>query len=138
MTFEKAQKLHRELWNWLAETGEDSKSSWDGWMKVRNYSEPVRFFSCFACAFGRKGKVGRNASVECNCPIVWTDSALYIQNFACEDNVDSLYRKWRECPDVEQRKHFAALIRDLPWTYREIYEKKGHTKNVSRTSKKMA
>lgn len=103
LTFKQAEKLHKALWGWLAETGAREKDEWPEW-KFNKGKVPEVSNDCFACEI-------KSESINCNpnrCPIDWGyDSCL---------EEDSPYLKWGKVPStVKTRKKYAAIIRDLPW-----------------------
>lgn len=96
------EELHRALWRWLAETGEEYKSKWPGWK-----SQDFVWHKCFAC---------ESCQCECeNCPILWGEPPKPESEYQCERNPDSPYYKWDMEEDPEERKRLAAIIAELPW-----------------------
>ena len=89
---------HKALWNWLAETGEDSRSKWPEWKENGGEHEAIAS-GCFACEYSNfRGK----------CPL-----ANRCNGFIA-DCLGGLYLNWRTCDKVEGRKHWANIIANLP------------------------
>lgn len=110
MTFEEAEKLHKELWGWLAETGSEVKFD----APILNGRDILN--GCFCCEIA--GWDDESEDMNCIydpslCPITWVDDNDSF-SVPCESQ-DSPYRKWRFVETLEDRKHWAAIIRDLPW-----------------------
>jgi hypothetical protein len=98
ITFAEAEAGHREMWDWLAETGGDElyKHTWPGW---GGYDRRAKA-KCFAC------EISENCFY---CPMIEWPTDKY-----CADK-DSLYYMWDRELDPAARKRLAELIRDLPW-----------------------
>ena len=103
MRIETAEKLHKELWDWLAKTGK-RKADWPGWNNIG-----LALNRCFACEYCKN---------DCfRCPINWSedeDRDWSDMNAYCEQN-SSPYFEWIATSVTEERKRLAAIIRDLPW-----------------------
>ena len=112
------EKLHRELWNWLADTGKD-KGQWPGW---EIYGKRDNHNKCFACEFTFSEGMHRCTK----CPLNWGN----ISEDEYEDNIhnddlaqcgclwESLYAKWVDScynTDIVAKKHYARLIAEMPW-----------------------
>lgn len=109
LTFKKAHELHVALWGWLAETGNSSKYIWPEWV-ICGGKIPHVLNCCFACELC-KDKDGLWA--ECNkCSVAWTKDP---QDNLCEISKKSPYRAWKNAAQTNDRKKYAAIIRDLPW-----------------------
>lgn len=95
LTFEKAKELHRELWGWLAETGNLFK--WDHPKHDEWKSKYIGFHGCFPCTL---------SNFDCTkCPI---DS----------EHIGSCrypYEEWSSAQTPKTRKEYAAMIRDWEW-----------------------
>ncbi len=110
------EKLHRELWNWLAETCEKYKTEWPGWKKYKT----IFGTHCFACEFTTKNK---NFGHDCTkCPLDWckpsqiTDLDNYMDDYAqCEFVKISLYHKWKNTDKTYLRKKYAKKIAEMLW-----------------------
>jgi len=91
LTKKKAIDISIELWIWLAETGSEFKSRWEGWDK---YEE--MFCYCALCEYAfRHG--------DCNdCP--------YYKKFGecCEDTHP--YHQWENAESIEERRKYAELF----------------------------
>jgi len=99
------EELHRELWGWLAETGTRYKREWPGWKSCGGYDNVCG--GCFACKEGMMHSK-TFGSLCCHCPIDAGTVPL------CGKD-ESLYTKWNRSKTIEDRKKYAAIIRDLPW-----------------------
>lgn len=113
LTFEQCEQYHKELWTWLAETGENSESNWSGWNKFGDHRWP----RCFSCIVDRR-KPGEFPEDLCrHCPIEW--SATGFKKLGCCFQKDSLYRQWIHVKGddnkIENRKALAKQIANLPW-----------------------
>lgn len=121
MTDELAEKNHRTLWNWVAETGEHKHRApishsldkfnyqgiLDGALLAANEVD------CFAC--GEAYIRGKNSDPRNNCkhcPINWNG-----RHGHCTD-YDSPYIKYYEALTGEEAKKYAAIIANLPWKKR--------------------
>jgi len=70
LTYNKKEaiRLHRELWNWLAENPTKKNSDWPGWKEHKDAE-----FSCFLCHYDREKTTD---TTSCNfCPLDWGNSA---------------------------------------------------------------
>ena len=101
LTMKQAEKLHKELWGWLAETGKH-KGEWPKWEWNGGQIKKNRFL-CFPCVISKHGEGGHRGCNEC--PVKWDGS------FCLEGE----YGKWSEAMTTKSRKKYAAIIRDLPW-----------------------
>jgi len=92
---------HIRLWDDLAKSGSDNKTTSDVW-EDPDYehllTESILNYECFCC----------NGECE-KCPVLWGNSL----NQCLADG--SPYKQWEICCNPEQRKIYAAQIRDLPW-----------------------
>jgi hypothetical protein len=102
------EELHKELWNWLAETGANTKNDWPGWTEI--VEDKALKNKCFCCA-----EVWFDGEcLDCgNCPVDWGN----------EEEIDclsqgTLFDLWYKEEAIEKRKILAAQIRDLPWNPR--------------------
>ena len=107
MKIEEAHRLHRELWGWLAETGDDCKGNWPEWKFNGGKVKEVRH-SCFPCEVARKGCP--------KCQITWGPDNDDSPGAFCQQP-SSPWEKWRHKERETTRKRLAAIIRDLPWKY---------------------
>lgn len=106
ITFENAQKCHRRMWGWLAETGEREKSDWPEFHEANSHGKIIQrpLVSCFCCEM---------TQFECErCPIKWAKA--WYRCSPCETRT-SPYQKWKDAYTIKARKKYAAIIRDLPW-----------------------
>jgi hypothetical protein len=106
LTFKQAEKLHKELWGWLAKTGDSDKEAWPGWVSYNKVYENNN--NCFACALVNRS--GRNCHDMC--PVNWTKCYDYGDDCLQDD---SPFIKWDIANTEKTRKKYAAIIRDLPW-----------------------
>ena len=112
LTKKQAIKLHRRLWNWLAENPGKNKEQWPEW--EFNGGKVVRMIAdCPACEYAHM-KQGINFPCDV-CPIVWP-------GFSCQHKKDNniyngLYQDWN-CEDSDiyssKRKKLALKIANLP------------------------
>jgi hypothetical protein len=106
---EDLERLHRELWRWLAESGE-GKKDWPEWEE--EHQEILDNESgCFACAYCSKH------DLTCkDCPIQWPNVPENLEDEE-ERCAESLYCDWLETDHLmpDERKPNADKIRDLPW-----------------------
>jgi hypothetical protein len=119
ITFEEGERGHNALWGWAAETG-GRKEDWPEW-EYNGGEQPEIMSDCFCCEY-----------VQCfgdnlceSCPIKWTDPEHALEIIEddlcpCQEAYDSPFRAWEAAEDIEQRKRLAAIIRDMPWTRRDI------------------
>jgi hypothetical protein len=105
---ERLHKKHVELYDWCAKTGKD-KFAWPGWEKKAN----AAYLFCFACVEAERR--GGEQDQDCRCPITWTDDDRKDQPCGQED---SPYNKFKRSENAQDRKKYAAIIRDLPWSPR--------------------
>ncbi len=108
ITFENAQKCHRRMWNWLAETGEKHKCIWPEFKEKNSHGKVVKrpLAECFACEI---------VQFDCKiCPMDWAPI-----KYRCKSYAKSPYMKWKYSITTKARKKYAAIIRDLPWTRRQ-------------------
>ena len=112
------EKLHREMWGWLAKSGVGTKSKWPGWETYEKFAPCQNH--CFACEFTYSKSVGKQNCIKC--PIDWGSvvDSDYIQNGVsqycqCEKGHNSLYSKWDDCDNEDKRKEFAKQIAKMPW-----------------------
>ncbi|KKK90964.1 hypothetical protein LCGC14_2717710 [marine sediment metagenome] len=94
LTLKKAILISIELWTWLAETGEEYKREWSGWIKYGEMS-----FDCALCEYGER-KDGDNRCVHCP----------YYLKFGKCFNEGQPYRKWADTDTPKTRKKYASLL----------------------------
>lgn len=107
--------LHRQMYQWAANTGE-FKSEWHGFIELDIYVMQ----SCFACetAVVRAGRHCLQKIICQNCPIKWCSEVF---EFYCQESTESIYNKYfygdeyDDCT-TEEMKDLAAQIRDMEWT----------------------
>lgn len=130
MTLEQAKQGHKELWEWLAQTGCEEKDYWPGW-KEQGGEHPECENDCFACEYAKQksGKLhsGVKSGFCTKCPIVWAKGMLDAEydDIGChgcsiDASVRAEYDRWCDFdgdePDVvAARKEIAAQIRDIAW-----------------------
>ena len=80
LSFEECEKLHKELWTWLAENPGKTKREWPKWSSVNfwgvEYAGEKIIDGCFACQATSDNSKPRNCDF---CPIDWG-----IDNPLCE------------------------------------------------------
>lgn len=89
LTIKSAIELSIELWTWLAETGEEFKSEWDGWGK---YGEADN--DCFLCEYDKRNKT-------------YCESCPYNEKFGVCTNVNTPFENWWLSKTTEDRKKYA-------------------------------
>ena len=112
------EKLHRELWFWLAENPKKTKSAWPGW-KGLTLNNHERIAHCFACgeAFYRNG-----GDYNCHyCPVDWdvklSEYQIYELSEPCRHN-NSIYRLWEHTihpGDEDKMTIMAEIIAMKEW-----------------------
>lgn len=96
LTKEEAIRLHRELWNWLADNPEKGKEDWPEWKDMGHIES-----NCFACEY----------SGPCHeCLFEWPNGNCLEGE---EAGVEGLYLLWATA-ESEERVALAIQIRDLP------------------------
>ena len=111
LTRKRATRLHRQLWNWLADNPDKSKSEWPEW--EWNGGKIQRMVAdCPACEFA-----STKSDFECSiCPVVWPGVDCQHKR---KDMLayDGLFSTW-EITDYElhprKRVNLARKIADLP------------------------
>jgi hypothetical protein len=100
---------HIKLWDELARTGSDDKYGTYDRLFPNNGTTEADAAACFACqeVSDRQKKGKKTRSCIKMCPIQWKGKGCL--GFGAE------YKRWTLCDDPEERKHLAAIIRDLPW-----------------------
>ena len=73
LSFEECEKLHKELWTWLAENPGKTKWDWPKWSSVDNlweaeYGGERIIHGCFACQTTSGGLGNKDCGL---CPIDW-------------------------------------------------------------------
>ena len=92
----KAIALCIELWEWLAETGEEWKADWPGWKKYGN----ICWSHCWFCEYSNR-KLKNDTGVECReCPLSGKD-------FECDR---LYYGEWKAAKTPHARKKYAKLF----------------------------
>jgi hypothetical protein len=100
LSFKQAEKLHKELWGWLAENPDRTKCNWPEYDKISHFIN-----ECSACEFVFKGDLDEMCR---SCRIQWPDKKDCYHD-------SSLFHKWEDAETPETRKKYAAIICDLPW-----------------------
>jgi len=110
-------KLHKELWGWLATTGEKLKEKWPGWKwNGGKYIDEAGDW-CFCCDYAiLHAEENENYDIEyCGfCPITWAPDS--VQDHCL--NAGSDYYKWSIANTIKTRKKYAKKIRDKEWEIR--------------------
>jgi len=109
LTKEKAIRLHRELWGWLAENPMKKKHNWPGW-KDNGGEHPAALSDCFCCQYARNVCGSGRGAICGKCPLEWERLTLKISS-PC---LNSYFGEWEKATAPEERSRLAALIRDLP------------------------
>lgn len=99
LTKKKAIAISIELWEWLAETGEEYKCFWSGWDKYGDMAN-----ECALCEYRNYHggyRILANDKKECpTCP-------YYAKYGECEEK-SSPYHRWREGKSKVKRKKYAT------------------------------
>ena len=115
LTKRKALEISKELWTWLAETGEEFKQDWPGWKK---YGKMIHYCPC--CEYvGQQGKYSIDRTLCEGCPLIelWPDDCEldhgddYAYNFDDDDD-KTAWENWNYADSAEDRNKYAALIVD--------------------------
>jgi len=91
----KALYLTWQLWEWLAKTDDQEKSSWSHW-KANNGQVDHCLNHCPCCEFAAERK-GPYIHIDCQkCPLfkLWNKGGGNVKLFPCEDAPNSPYIKW--------------------------------------------
>jgi hypothetical protein len=111
---EKYIKLHRQLWNWLAENPGKYKRDWPEWVRNGGMHEKVSGH-CFACAWDDLFDNGdENTSCD-NCLFNWEITEVCVES-------GSYYKEWERLTSIQlttkgakQRvKELSLSIMNLP------------------------
>lgn len=128
LAIEESIRLHRELWNWLAENPNMRKDDWSGWEvlwaqypDLRN-DHSLAKSNCFACY----ATIENRDNCDC-CVLKWPGLDC------CSDERDGddkgLFKNRERTMEADKRKKLAIQIRDLPVRKQanliEIEERKG-------------
>lgn len=98
-------RKHYDLWNWLAETGNEHKSNWPGF--GYSYDHPLFYKSypetgCYACETAKQMYFDTKRPTTCaRCPIAWGT-----RFGTCTE----LYNRWKYADNTEARKKAARVI----------------------------
>lgn len=101
MKKEEYKKLHRELWQWLADNPDKEKSDWPRW-KINGGDYDV-YGDCFACEFFK--------DVLCHDCDLYIKSIIISGEPVCQNN--GFYGQWKLESIQEQRSALALQIKDL-------------------------
>ena len=99
LTKKRAIEKSIELWEWLAETGEEWKKEWSGWDGAKAFND------CFLCEY-TLGLSSFVFDLECKeyCPL-----AKGKRQFQC-DKTTQPYHHWCEAKTAQTRKKYAKLF----------------------------
>jgi hypothetical protein len=106
------EKMYRDMWNELGETGSACKSDTKVYKKHRNLLS--RYNLCPAC-YAASLRTATNISICFNCPIVWSGKKNV---FITCSQTGSLYQRWNNARNYianNKRKKLALKIANLPW-----------------------
>ena len=123
MNIEEAERLHKELWNWLADNPGADKHEWPGWVsnggKVHGCLN-----ACFACECTRPYEYYPIQTCT-ECPVNWPPEEHFGNEYHSCHCEDSLYGMWVDeletaedegrPPDKELLSSLARQIANLPW-----------------------
>ena len=105
MTKKEAIKMHRSMWNWLAETGREYKFDTP---EIQAF--PDLFNDCFLCEYSKVCNSGKSHDCCKFCPLEWPE----IEQCYGKDWQDGIYDKWLEAENIGERKAIALQIANLP------------------------
>ena len=115
LTREKAETLHRELWQWLADNptaGKEDHPKMEEWRDRYNLTD-----DCLPCAIARRERphVGPQ-STACRCDYCPID--LHTEDIGCSvRGCYPDYQSWDTCHNhTRERTRIALRIRDWPWS----------------------
>ena len=108
--FDEMERLCKEEWRELAETGNARKSE-----------RVMSFINCCPACHIASGNTGSYDELNCGrCPVdVWRESA---EDFSCQGpDAKELYGLWIYSEDDEERKLLAKQISELEWSWLPEY-----------------
>lgn len=100
LTRKKAIEITKELWTWLAETGEGYKNTWPGW---KTYG--VVQNDCAFCEYSYPKAIGYHDTDDVICR-----KCPWYRKFGHCEEYDSPYWKWWEARSAKTRKKYARLF----------------------------
>jgi len=110
-TFENCQTIHKQLWNWLAETGKPHKPDWLEWKKITEEYGTTPIFFCPACEYAES--IAGSGSKCRKCPIKRKGGGN------CELS-GAEFDEWRSSKgsgaELKRRKELARIIANKKWT----------------------
>ena len=109
-TFKENEALHKELWGWCAETGND-KADWPRWKFNGGDVEYETGSLCFACSYAESITEEELDDTCSNCPICDGVGSVECLNGLYDDWWNTYHHDGNE----EDVKELAAQIRDLDW-----------------------
>lgn len=107
----KAIRLHRRLWQWLADNPAKDKKDWPEWSFQGGTIYWVTQF-CFACQMTQYDEI-RPFMLSCSkCLFVWPGISC-VDNEYCDD-LQGLFNLWRYESNLNKRREYALEIKNLP------------------------
>ena len=106
------EKMHRDMWNELAETGSNNKRSTKVWKKHKKLLS--QYNDCTAC-YAAHLRTAINIAICFECPVVWSGNKKV---FTTCKNTGSPYQRWdyaKYYTANNMRKKLALKIANLPW-----------------------
>lgn len=100
---------HRELWGWVSDNPDSSKTQWPGWKE--NGGKYQSDNACFACNYSEQQSLPLHPGNYCHCPLVWPSLAPCSLPCFCGG---SPFTAWSRSSSTEERRKYAAMLRDLP------------------------
>lgn len=100
------EKMHRKLWNWLADNPDKDKFDFFDFFKIL----PPKW-SCYACAENEKRCTGKIENIN-DCPF------CPITDISSVNCCGGLYYDWED-GDIKYRSAIARQIAELPWIEKE-------------------
>ena len=111
LTRTKAHRLHKQLWNWLAENPTKDKFDWPGWHEHNIDVNDIQW-RCFPCElrFQQTGHNSADLTCKTECMLVWPDvNCCHKSRFS----FGGLFNRWANTTP-QNRTRLAKQICDLP------------------------
>ena len=104
LTRTKAHRLHKQLWNWLAENPTKTKCAWPKWEKYRGICA-----YCFPCHV----HLEEADDDDCNksCILKWPGDNCLSRT---DNDRNGLFCRWEKAKTLKAKTRLAKQIRDLP------------------------
>lgn len=103
------KKLHRELWQWLADNPGAEKWDWPRFDEMK----AVPVFECFACEAAGRFYGRPDPDFSCGkCPCEWGVPHKPEREATCTSSAKSIYVRWRNTHNGKLRTKYALQVRD--------------------------